>query len=210
MSKLCLLPRKKGVVFLITIFLLGFLSGSAALFILAVNNPEKINYEIYRYKFAYLRLTRKLITTKDIDGDRVSIYSERSGGKTVELINFDKLETIVRKAYEDFPVFITGKYGILMPPPEYNRYDSLSITFVREETYSSYNNIDGSKSHGLAYRNEIYLRSMNFKYRIATNERLIRHEVFHYLANKYGMAKFLPHPGAYEFGRLKLINFPKK
>lgn len=212
MGLLRLLPSKKKVVFVVFVFLLGFLSGSTIVFKLAANYPEKIRYEIYRYKFTYLRLTRKLITTKDIEGDRVSVYSEHLDGKTIKVINFDKLETIIKKVYSDFPIFITSKYGILMPPKKYNRYSSLSITFVGRETFSLYDNLDPKKGPFAAFAqgNEIYLKSWNLKFNISIRENTIRHELFHYLASKYRLTYFLPHADAKEFGELKLISFPKK
>lgn len=180
----------KGVALLLS-FSLGFLVSLA----LIAYNPKIVSYTNYYYKFFILQVfNKKLITQKIISGDKVYFYSEILNGEIVKIANFDKLEPIIKEAYDDFPIFIYNKYKITLPEI---KDKSLIITFVRKETYRTYE-IAQEPGNAFTEDNRIFFKCDEFKLNVVSRKSNIRHETFHYLEGKYGI-KFLPDQDAFDF-----------
>ncbi len=205
-----LLPEKNWlrlICLVISTVLLTFVATSC----LAVRAPiVPLNIDHYG-RAAYLELTKKLIFKKDMSGCVVYIYSERINfrGKTIELVNTEQLETVIKQAINDFPTFVLKRHGLIIPK---KRIKYLVMILASEEYFSSYEISNKRGSVGAITKDGKLSKRMYFKvyssqFDITTHKSIIRHEIFHWIAFEYGIDGFLPHDNphgdAYDFSNLK-------
>ena len=178
---------------------------------LAVRVPEvPLNIDQFG-RTAYLELTKKLIFKKDINGCVVYIYSERTGfsGKTIELVNTEQLETIVEQAINDFPEFVSRRHGLIIPKKE-TKY--LVIVLASKEYFRYLEILKGHPVNAFTQARDenlfkgIYFKVSSSQFDITVRKSTIRHEIFHWIAFKYGLDDFFLHDAAsgqgdaYDFG----------
>ncbi len=172
-----------------------------------VFQPMWIRFSNYSLHFAYLEVTKKLISEGMAGDCRVYLYGEDSNGQTAEVKNLELLAPTIAEAFSDFPDFVVKRHKINLPKV---KIDYLKITLVTEKTYDSYRRtsetLDRLDSNAFNYKHNIYIESKEQKFDILLDKTILRHEVFHFLSYKYGLYNdsnsFLPHSDAYEFGSL--------
>ena len=158
------------------------------------------------YKFSRLYLTKEFVAELHVNHDSILVYAEPIQGKPLEIVNLDQLQPIIKKAYRDHLVFIEKQYPeILVEHPETDlrskSRENLTIIFVAPDTYESLSKIRRQDSIGyIGFFNTIYLKTYGTSYRIEWLRAIIRHEIFHYLNNRYGITAEFEEVAAKRFG----------
>lgn len=193
---------KKQITGLVAILILcfGFLLAPAV----SIFYPQPYLYLGFVYKFYLLDITKEEIKTSNIGSTSVSFYSELDEeGRMVQILNFASVDSVVERAFQDFPVFVSQRYGIDLPELEGG---FLQINFVSEDTFGYYENKRGEAAGAVTFlsKSKIYIKCRDFKFNITASENTIRHEVFHYLTSRYEW-EILPHQDAAIFGSARNI-----
>jgi len=162
-----------------------------------------LSYSI-NYKFGLLYITKEPVGRIRIHGDTIYIHTEKS--KDIQLVNLERLESIIDKAYLDFPVFIKNKHKLSIKPKKKNH---LSLIFITKETYAYFDETRDQKTSAFFHKTPrlIFIETSS-SFDIEEEASTVRHEIFHYLTVETGLNGIIPHNSAYEFSRKK-INFKK-
>lgn len=160
------------------------------------------------YKFTRLYFKKNLITKLNIHGTLVYIYTEPVNDKPLQLVNPEQLQPILKKAYNDYFAIIENRYPEMLEDypgtiQAYPKKEILNIVLVAPETYESFSQIRGKESSGyIGFLNTIYLKTYGANYQIKAMIPTIRHEIFHYLNNYYGVTAGFEEVAAKRFGSL--------
>ena len=149
--------------------------------------------------------------------DTINIHVEASLGQT-DFIEPGQLEIIVTEAYHDYPLFLEKYY----PQADdfhdnwpQKKSEEIDFIFVGQITFESLEKISpptkGIEQHvisaHLGFFNTIYFKVSDdidprqARYLIFTELKpVIRHEIFHYLNNRYGITAAFEEMAAKRFG----------
>lgn len=157
------------------------------------------------YKFGRLYFKKELVARLEVHGSQVYVYAEKVNGRHLKILDLENLGPILKKSFNDYEVFLQAKYPeIIMDNPEaryYPRQQKLFIIFVSLDTYESLSKIRGRESSGyVGFLNTIYLKTYGDNYSLRAMKTTIRHEIFHYLNNYYGLTREFEEAAAKRFG----------
>lgn len=160
------------------------------------------------YKFGKLHWTKKFVAELKIYNNSIEVYAEPVNGKSLKILDIEKLQPIIKKAFNDYTVFLEKHYLEILDnyPLKNLNYPSksrLTIIFVTPDTYKYQSMIrykESSGHVGFVDPNTIYLKTYGGNYSIGGMKTTIRHEIFHYLNNYYGLASEFEETAAKRFG----------
>lgn len=175
---------------------------------LLVNEPQTILNINFELSFRYLKLTKKMILEKTVNGNKIYFYSDSFKGKPVEIVNEAYLYSVLKEAYDDFGDFVAQRHNLNKPPKKLGK--KLKIMFVREEIYKTRDPACKAPTRSAAFA-EIRLRNIfievknekNGKFDILKEKKLLRHEIFHILSGEHNFSELVPHQDAERFENLK-------
>jgi len=157
-----------------------------------------LSYSI-NYRFGLLYITKEPITRLRVRGDTIYIHAEKS--KNIQLVNLERLEPIIDKAYLDFPGFIKNKHKLSTEPKKKNHLD---LIFITKETYDFFDETRDQSTDAFFHKTpRLIFFETSSSFDIDEEESTIRHEIFHYLTTESGLFGIIPHNSAYEFSRKK-------
>ena len=160
------------------------------------------------YQLGRLHLTKEKILEVRAGPDIINFYIE-AGPRPINLINTSHLATILREAYDDYFLFLKNDY----PEVFYSYQESwdkkgaqLNFVFVSSATYESLNRFDKHDSTAayLIFFDSVYFNTYdhNRRYDVGAMKTTIRHEIFHYLNNYFGLTAEFEEAVAQRFGSM--------
>ena len=181
---------------------------------------RRVGFDVvnFGYKFGRLHLAKKLVTTITAGPDTIHIYVE-TYLESADLIKSEQMETIAEEAYGQYRPFLEKHYAQIVGDFPDNWYrkkaEEINFVFVRQTTFVALKKINPPvkeiekhfiKAY-LGFFNTIYFEiSDNINPRQAQYlidkelKPIIRHEIFHYLNNRYGLTAEFEETAAKRFG----------
>lgn len=157
------------------------------------------------YKFGLLHINKQKILEIKVGPDTIGIYVEPYP-KPISLMQTSQLGIILKEAYNDYYLFLEKHY----PQIYYARQDDwqkkgedLKFIFVNSATYEALEKVKNQHNTNATYLvffNIVYFKTYDSNYKIWEMRVNIRHEVFHYLNNYYGLAAEFEETAAQIFG----------
>ncbi|MDP3731087.1 MAG: hypothetical protein Q8R34_01160 [bacterium] len=159
------------------------------------------------YKFGRLNLTKQKVLEVYAGPDVINFYVE-AYPKPITLLNTSQLTPIIRKAYADYFLFLEKNY-----PEVFYRYQEswdkkraqLDFIFVSHGTYETLNRFSKHDSTAayLVFFDSVYFNTFDYgRYDVGSMKPTIRHEIFHYLNNYFGLTAEFEEAAAQRFGDL--------
>ena len=157
------------------------------------------------YQLSRLNFFKQKILEVRAGPDMINFYIE-AHPRTINLINTAHLATILRECYKDYFVFLQKNY-----PEVFYRYQEswdkkgarLDFIFVSQNTYEALNRFDKHDSTAayLIFFDSVYFNTFDHPlYDVSTIKPTIRHEIFHYLNNYFGLTAEFEEAAAQRFG----------
>lgn len=163
----------------------------------------------FGYKFGQLYFNKERLAELDVHGTLVRVYAEPVNSQPLRFIGFDQLQPTLKKAYNDYFTVIENHYPEIFEEHSktvqaYPKKEILTIIFVSPDTYQSLSKIRGQDSSGhVGFLNTIYLKTYGKNYQVKPMAPTIRHEIFHYLNNYFGITAGFEEAAAQRFGGMK-------
>jgi len=147
------------------------------------------------YKFSKLHLTKEFVAEVRVNSNTILIYAEPINSRSLKILDLDQLQPIIKKTIRDYPLFMERHYPeILTNYPEINQgfpsKQEIVFILVTPDTYKYQSIIrrkDSSGHVGFPDTSTIYLKTYGDNYKVTAFKSVIRHEMFHYLNNYYGI-----------------------
>lgn len=158
------------------------------------------------FKLGRLHWTKQKILEVQAGPDTVRIFIE-SYPKPIRIINANRLGIILKEAYGDYYLFLEKHYPQIFydrPGGWHKKSENLDFIFVSSATHEALEKVIKRRD-----ANAIYLVFFNVVYfktfkdsdgEIDGIRTTIRHEIFHYLNNYYGLAAEFEEAAAQKFG----------
>lgn len=157
------------------------------------------------YQLGRLQLTKQKVLEVKAGPDVINFYIE-AHPRPINLINTGHLAIILREAYDNYFIFLKKNY-----PEVFYRYQEswdkkgarLDFIFLSSETYESLNHFDKHNSTAayLIFFDSVYFNTFDhLRYDVGSMKPTIRHEIFHYLNNYFGLTAEFEEAAAQRFG----------
>lgn len=157
------------------------------------------------YKFSRLHLAKQKVSEVRAGPDTIRLYIE-AYPKKIEITDTEQLGIILKEAYKDYDLFLKKYYPeIFFGHLEISnkKSETLDFIFVSSTTYEALDRISQQHNSSAAYLiffNTVYFKTYDSMYRVSEMRTTIRHEIFHYLNNYFGLTTEFEETAAKRFG----------
>lgn len=165
-----------------------------ALVLAAVFHYRQVGFDMVNlgYKFGLLHITKQKVLEIRVEQDIIGIYVEPYP-RPVTLRQASQLGIILKEAYWDYYIFLKKHYPQLFYSYRgdwHKTGENLDFIFISDTTYEALDRMmkqHNSNAAYLVFFNTVYFKTYDDTYKILEMRTTIRHEIFHYLNNYYGL-----------------------